>query len=42
MHNISKTQLLEIKCIEVTADLQNQFADFVTQVYKSKFVPRPN
>ena len=38
MHNISKAQLLEIKCIEVTTDLQSQFADFVTQVYKSKVV----
>ena len=42
MHNISKAQLLEIKCIEVTTDLQNQFADFVSQVYKSKFATHSN
>ena len=36
MHNISKPKLLEIKCIDAPIALQNQFADFVKQVDKSK------
>lgn len=36
MHNISKQKLLEIKCIDVPANEQNNFADFVKQVDKSK------
>ncbi|RGG51694.1 restriction endonuclease subunit S [Roseburia sp. AF20-18LB] len=36
MHNISKSKLLEIKCIDAPIELQNQFADFVKQVDKSK------
>ena len=37
MHNISKPKLLEIKCIDAPIELQNQFADFVRQIDKSKF-----
>ena len=36
MHNISKSKLLEIKCIDAPIELQNQFAGFVHQVDKSK------
>lgn len=36
MHNISKPKLLEIKCIDAPIELQEQFADFVKQVDKSK------
>ena len=36
MHNISKSKLLEIKCIDAPIELQEQFADFVQQVDKSK------
>lgn len=36
MHNISKQKLLEIKCIDVPVNEQNNFADFVKQVDKSK------
>ena len=36
MHNISKPKLLEIKCIDVPVTVQNDFADFVKQVDKSK------
>ena len=38
MHNISKSKLLEIKCIDAPIELQNQFAGFVHQVDKSKVV----
>ena len=38
MHNISKSKLLEIKCIDAPIELQEQFADFVHQVDKSKVV----
>ena len=38
MHNISKSKLLEIKCIDAPIELQEQFADFVQQVDKSKVV----
>lgn len=38
MHNISKPKLLEIKCIDVPVTVQNDFADFVKQVDKSKVV----
>lgn len=38
MHNISKPKLLEIKCIDAPIELQEQFADFVKQVDKSKVV----
>lgn len=37
MHNISKSKLLEIKCIDAPIELQEQFATFVLQVTKSKF-----
>lgn len=37
MHNISKARLLEVKCIDVSLELQNQYANFVLQVVKSKF-----
>lgn len=37
MHNISKSKLLEIKCIDAPIKLQNQFSEFVEQVNKSKF-----
>ena len=36
MKNISKAGLLSIKVKKVSLDLQNQFADFVAQVDKSK------
>ena len=36
MHNISKPKLLEIKCIDAPIEFQEQFADFVKQVDKSK------
>jgi type I restriction enzyme S subunit len=36
MHNISKSKLLDIKCIDVPVNEQNKFADFVKQVNKSK------
>lgn len=38
MHNISKPKLLEIKCIDAPIELQEQFADFVKQVDKSKVI----
>ena len=38
MHNISKPKLLDIKCIDAPIELQNQFADFVQVVDKSKVV----
>lgn len=38
MNNISKPKLLSIKCIDAPIELQNQFADFVKQVDKSKVV----
>ena len=38
MHNISKSKLLEIKCIDAPIELQNQFAGFVHQVDISKVV----
>ena len=37
MHNISKANLLAIKCIDAPIELQNQFATFVEQVDKSKY-----
>ena len=36
MHNISKPNLLAIKCMDAPIELQNQFAAFVHQVDKSK------
>lgn len=36
MHNISKPNLLSIKCIDAPIELQNKFAEFVTQIYKAK------
>ena len=36
MHNISKQKLLEIKCIDVPVNEQNNFSDFVVKVNKSK------
>ena len=37
MHNISKPNLLAIKCMDAPIELQNQFATFVEQTNKSKF-----
>ena len=37
MHNISKPNLLAIKCMDVPIELQNEYAEFVKQVDKSKF-----
>lgn len=42
MHNISKPNLLAIKCMDAPIELQNQFAAFVHQVDKSKFDKRDN
>jgi hypothetical protein len=36
MKNISKPALLGIRVIKVSLEKQNEFADFVKQVYKSK------
>ena len=36
MHNISKVRLLDIKCIDVPIQMQNQYADFLFRTYKSK------
>lgn len=38
MHNISKANLLAIRCIDAPIDLQNEFAAFVEQTNKSKVV----
>lgn len=38
MHNISKANLLAIKCVDVPIELQNQFAIFVEQIQKSKLI----
>lgn len=38
MHNISKANLLAIKCADVPIELQNQFAIFVEQIQKSKLI----
>ena len=38
MNNISKIKLLNINAIDVPISLQNQFADFVKEVDKSRFV----
>ena len=37
MHNISKTNLLAIKCMDAPIELQNEYAEFVKQTDKSKF-----
>lgn len=37
MHNISKPNLLAIKCMDAPIELQNEYANFVKQVDKSKF-----
>lgn len=37
MHNISKSRFLEIKCIDVPINEQNDYANFVMQIYKSKY-----
>ena len=37
MHNISKPNLLAIKCIDAPIELQNEYAEFVKQTDKSKF-----
>ena len=37
MHNISKPNLLTIKCIDAPIELQNEYAEFVKQTDKSKF-----
>ena len=37
MHNISKPNLLAIKCIDAPIELQNKYAEFVKQTDKSKF-----
>ena len=36
MHNISKTNLLAIKCMDAPIELQNEYAEFVKQTDKSK------
>ena len=38
MHNISKTNLLAIKCMDAPIELQNEYAEFVKQTDKSKVV----
>lgn len=38
MHNISKTNLLAIKCMDVPIELQNEYAEFIKQIDKSKYV----
>ena len=38
MHNISKPNLLGIKCIDAPIELQDKYADFVKQIDKSKVV----
>jgi type I restriction enzyme S subunit len=38
MHNISKQNLLAIRCIDVPLELQNEFAAFVEQLDKSKVI----
>ena len=38
MNNISKIKLLNINAIDVPISLQNQFADFVKEVDKSRFI----
>ncbi len=42
MHNISKQKLLEIKCIDVPVNEQNNFSDFVVKVNKSKVAAMNN
>ena len=37
MHNISKTNLLAIKCMDAPIELQDEYAAFVQQIDKSKF-----
>ena len=36
MHNISKANLMAIKCMDAPIDVQNEYAEFVKQTYKSK------
>lgn len=36
MHNISKARLLKVKCIDVPIEIQNQYANDVVHVVKSK------
>lgn len=36
MHNISKANLLAINCVDAPIELQNEYADFVKQIYKLK------
>ena len=38
MHNISKARLLKVKCIDVPIEIQNQYANVVVHVVKSKSV----
>ena len=38
MHNISKPNLLNIRCIDVSIKEQNEYGDFVKQVDKSKVI----
>lgn len=38
MHNISKARLLKVKCIDVPIEIQNQYANDVVHVVKSKSV----
>ena len=37
MHNISKANLLAIKCMDAPIELQNEYAEFVKQTDKSKY-----
>ena len=40
MHNISKTNLLAIKCMDAPIELQNEYAEFVKQTDKSKYIEK--